>query len=361
MTATTTADDFAGRLLQSGLGFFEVLSVYLGDKLGLYDALSPGSAMTSVGLADVASSNERYVREWLEQQAASGILECANPKARPTERRYTLPAAHAEVLTNRASLNYMTPVFQIMVSLAGPLPELLDAFRNGGGVSWARFGADAREGQGAVNRPIFQELLCQEWLPAVPAIDQRLKAQPPARVADVGCGLGWSSIALARGYPLVQVAGFDLDEPSIEAARRNLEGSGVEGRVRFHAVDVTAAGTPATYDLVTIFETLHDLSRPVEVLEGVRRLLAPAGAVLVVDEKVAPEFYAPADEIERLMYGWSLFCCLATANADPPSAGTGTVMRPAKLQEYATAAGFGPVETVELDHPFFRMYVLRPA
>ena len=361
MTSDLTMDSeaFAGRLLQSGLGFLEVLSVYLGDRLGLYRALAGAPSVTAVELAAKAGCNERYIREWLEQQAVGGILTVVGAARDASARRYALPAGAAEVLTDGDSLNYMAPMTRTMTSLVGAMPALLEAFRSGGGVPWSAYGVDAREGQADSNKPVFFKLL-NGWLDQVPAVGERLRAEPAARVADIGCGAGWSSIALAQHYPRALIDGYDLDEASIKQAKALLAGTPFGDRVTFHCKDAAGDELSERYDLALIFEALHDMSRPVEVLRAAKRLLAPGGSVVVIDERVAESFTAPGDEIERLMYGWSVLCCLPAGMSETPSMQTGTVMRPATLRRYAAEAGFSGVEVVEVDHPFFRLYHLIP-
>jgi len=189
-------------------------------------------------------------------------------------------------------------------------------------------------------------------------VDARLRAQPRARIADVACGAGWSSIAFARAYPEVTVDGFDLDGPSIERARRNAAEAGVADRVSFQVRDAAEA-TAGSYQLVAVFEAIHDLARPVDVLRAMRGLVADDGAVLVVDEKVADQFAAPGDEVERLMYTYSVLCCLPVGLSEWPSAGTGTVMRAATLRRYAREAGFTDVEVLPIEHDVLRFYRLR--
>jgi hypothetical protein len=157
----------------------------------------------------------------------------------------------------------------------------------------------------------------------------------------------------------VTVDGLDLDEASVELARRNLEGTGVEDRVTFQHRDAGDRELAGSYQLVTVFEALHDMSQPVEVLRALRGLVAEDGAVIVMDERVADAFTAPGDEIERLMYTYSILCCLPVGLADTPSAGTGTVMRADTVRRYATEAGFTEVEVLPIEHDFFRLYRLR--
>jgi 2-polyprenyl-3-methyl-5-hydroxy-6-metoxy-1,4-benzoquinol methylase len=351
---TAVTDAFVERLFGSVLAAMDLHAVYLGDRFGYYRALADGP-LTSSQLATRTGTAERYVREWLEQQAVTGIL-VTDPGADAEARRYTLPAAYVAPLTDALDLSHFAPFVRFVVGSMKQTDLLAEAFRTGGGVSWAQHGADAREGQAGANRPLFLGPLGREYLPSIPDVDAALRAG--GRVADVGCGLGWSSIGIALAYPDVTVDGYDVDGPSVEAARRNAREAGVDDRVRFHTVDAAAVGGE-TYEAVFAFECVHDLADPVGVLAAMRRLAGDDGAVVVMDERVAETFTAPGDDVERLMYGYSLVCCLADGMAHGPSAGTGTVMRPATLRRYAVEAGFGDVEILDIENDFFRFYRLR--
>ena len=348
----TTADDLSRRLFESVVGAFDLAGVYLGERLGYYRSLAADGPATPDELAARTGTDARYTREWLEQQAVAGLLD-VDP-----DRRFSLPAPHAEVLVEAEGLSYMAPVSRQLVAAFGQLPQVADAFRTGGGVGWASYGPDMREGQAAFNRPAFTHLLGREWLPSVPDIHARLQAQPPARVVDVACGEGWSTIAMARAYPDAEVVGIDLDAPSIEAARQHAAEAGMAGAVRF--VNGDAAGLDGRFDLGVIIEAVHDMSNPVPVLAAIRESLAADGSLIVVDERVAETFSAPGDDIERFMYGWSITTCLPDGRSRQPSVATGTVMRPATLRGYAADAGFGSVEILPIENDFFRFYRLRP-
>jgi 2-polyprenyl-3-methyl-5-hydroxy-6-metoxy-1,4-benzoquinol methylase len=358
MIDTAETDAFVERLFGSVLAAMDLQAVYLGDRFGYYRALADWP-LDSTELAARTGTAERYVREWLEQQAVAGILE-ATADADPGARRFTLPAGHDEVLLDANSLNCFAPVVRFVVGALPMTSRLLEAFRTGDGIPWSAYGADVIEGQAGQNRAVFLTLLGQEWLPAIADVHARLLADPPARVADIACGGGWSSIGIARAYPKVHVDGFDLDESSIVLARENVKATGLGDRVTMAVRDAGDPSLGGRYDLVTIFESLHDMSRPVEVLAKARALLAPGGAVLVMDERVAETFTAPADLVERLMYGFSVLCCLPVGLADRPSAATGTVMRPATLRRYAEEAGLRRVEILPIEHDIFRFYQLRP-
>jgi 2-polyprenyl-3-methyl-5-hydroxy-6-metoxy-1,4-benzoquinol methylase len=350
-------DELVERLFASAIAAFELAGVYLGDRLGLYRALAGGESMTPAELGHAAGIHERYAREWLEQQAAAGILDLEESDG---EQRYCLPAGHEEALLDEDSLNYVAPFGRFLVGCLRPIDALRDAYRTGHGVPYADYGVDLHEGQAAFTRPMFVQLLAQEWLPAVPAVHARLLGDPPARVADLACGGGLSSIAIAKGYPKVLVHGIDLDGPSIDLARRHLTESGVEDRVTFEVGDAADAQLEGRYDLVTIFEALHDMSYPVEVLRAARALLVEGGCVIVGDERVAEAFSAPADELERLYYGFSILHCLPVGMIGDGAAGTGTVMRSSTLERYARAAGFISIEALEIENDFWRFYLLRP-
>jgi len=237
------------------------------------------------------------------------------------------------------------------------MPQLLHAYRHGGGVPWSSYGNDGMEGQADSNRPLFQQLFVPEWLPAIPDVHEAL-GRPGARVADVACGGGWASIAIAQAYPDVRVDGFDVDEASIELARANAAAEGVGDRVTFAVHDIAAGPAAGRYDVVCVLEALHDMARPVEALASMRTMAGHAGVLLVMDERTADRFAAPADEHERALYGFSLFGCLPTALSETPSAGTGTVMRPDTLRAYARAAGFADAVVLDIEHDKYRLYRL---
>jgi 2-polyprenyl-3-methyl-5-hydroxy-6-metoxy-1,4-benzoquinol methylase len=356
--AAARRDALAERLFVATLGAFDLLAVHLGLDLGLYAALRDDGPATSGELAARAGIHVRYAREWLEHQAVSGLLDVVEHGDDPDRRRYALPDAHAEVLLDPDHLATMAPMPLFITAAARTWPALLDAYRSGAGVDWADY-PRLSEAQELANRPLFQNLLAQEWLPAIPDVHERLQAGG-ARVADVAAGSGWSSIAMGRAYPGIEVDGLDLDSEAVGRARENAAIAGLDDRVRFHVVDAGDHSLDGQYDLVTIFEAVHDLARPVEVLTAVRHLLAPGGTAIVMDEKVAEVFTAPGDDLERLMYAYSLFFCLANGLADRPSVGTGTVMRPATFRAYAEAAGFSRVTILPIDHDVFRFYRLDP-
>jgi SAM-dependent methyltransferase len=359
-TADLSATGLATRLFAAALGTMDLLHIYIGQKLGLYARMASAGALTPSDLASRSGMHQRYAREWLEQQAVTGVLVVEDIAAPPDQRRYRLPDGHAEALIDEESMNYLAPVAAMLVSVAQRMPELLSVYRTGEGLDWAAYGPEMWQAQAALNRPLYVNVLGQDYLTSIPELDTIL-SRPNARVADLGCGGGWSSIAIARAYPVVSVDGYDLDAPSIEQATNAADSAGLSTRVQFFALDVaTLSEAKARYDLVTIFEALHDVPDPIRVLRSALKMLRDGGVVLVMDERVADEFTVPGDDVERFMYGWSLTVCLPAGMSEQPSAATGTVMRRSTLEGYAREAGFSAVEVLPVENDFFRFYLIRP-
>jgi 2-polyprenyl-3-methyl-5-hydroxy-6-metoxy-1,4-benzoquinol methylase len=346
----------AERLFRNTAGALELFAVYLGDRLGLYRALAGGSA-TSTELAARTGIAERYAREWLEHHAAAGLLEVDDPRAESGARRFTLPPEHVPVLADPDDPDHRAFAGAEIVRAGRRMAEIVEAFRTGAAPPPLPWGP---EGRAEPNRGRFVALLGREWLPAITDVDARLRADPPARVADIACGTGWSSIAMALAYPRITVDAFDLDDRAVTAAREHAADSGVADRVHFAATDVTRLDAAHRYDLITIIEALHDMTRPVEALRQIRGLLTGTGSVLVVDNRVEDEFTAPAPEQDQHEYGWSLVACLADAMGDPGTAATGAVMRPPTLRRYATEAGYSTVELLPITTDYWNFYRLTP-
>jgi 2-polyprenyl-3-methyl-5-hydroxy-6-metoxy-1,4-benzoquinol methylase len=351
-------DALVERLFAASLGSGELMTVYLGDTLGFYRTLDRVGPMSSAELAKEAGTSERLTREWLEQQAAAGILDVDDVSAAADARRYVLPAGHAEPLLDLDSPYSMAPVCKSFVAVSSVMPDLVASFRTGAEVPWTAYGRDMIEAQGDFNRPWLVGSLGTEYLPSISDLHDRLLSEPGARVADVACGVGWAAISLARAYPNITVDGFDLDELSIEIASRNAEEARVADRVRFEARDAADPALEGRYDLALVVEAIHDLSQPVPVLGAIRTMLKPGGTLIVADERTEDAFTAPATETERFFYAYSVLCCLPSAMDDETSAATGTVMRRSTFERYASEAGFDGVSVLPIEHDFLRFYRL---
>jgi 2-polyprenyl-3-methyl-5-hydroxy-6-metoxy-1,4-benzoquinol methylase len=353
---TTPAPDLTERLFGAAIGALELISVHLGTELGLYGALDRLGAATSAELAARTQVAERYAREWLEQQAVAGLLVVVDGHDAAT-RRYALPEAHRGALLDPLDGDHVAPFAPMVIGIASVVDEVIEAYRTGGGVPYERYGATFRHGQGGINRPAFTSDLVKAWLPAVAGVSDRLAAG--GRVIDLGTGHGWSAIAVKAAWPAADVIGLDTDEASVLDARRHAAAADAE--VRFEVATDSAGGELAGHgpaDVVLVLEALHDMARPVEVLAAARTALAPGGVVVVADEAVAETFTAPGDELERMMYGWSVSHCLPAAMAEQPSAAVGTAIRPSTVAALAREAGFATCETVDVDGGFFRIYRL---
>ncbi len=263
------------------------------------------------------------------------------------------------MLVDEGSLDHVAPFARLAIGVLRPMDALLAAYRSGEGVAYENYGADTRDGISGINRPMFDHQLAG-WFASIPDVHARLMAGPIARVADVACGEGWSSIAIARAYPRVTVDAIDSDAESIETARANVAAAGLSDRISPIVHDAGRPGPRGTYDLVCIFEAFHDMNHPVDALRHARAMLADGASVLIADERVSDTFTAPGDELERFNYGWSVLHCLPVASLDADSAATGTVIRPDVVRAYGELAGLGRFEELPIEHDFWRFYRLAP-
>ncbi len=349
-------DELQWRICGALIGSLDLVSVYLGDALGLYGALAEGGPATSLELARRAGIAERYAREWLEHQAVTGILTVDDASKDADKRAYALPRGHAVALLDFDHSWSATPLARCLPAIGGMLPRLVETFRTGGGIAWADYGDGLWQVQSDFARSTYRHQLTEETLPKIEDVHAKLGAG--ARVADIACGAGWSSIAIAKAYPRTTVHGFDLDARAIAAARRQAEADGLADRVTFEVRDAADPKLAGGYDIAFVFEAVHDLSRPVEVLRAARALVGEGGTVLVADENAGETFTAPGGDVDRLLYGFSLTVCLPNGLAEQPSAATGAVMRPATLRRYAMAAGFNDVEVLPVEIGLLRFYRL---
>lgn len=343
------------RLIEAATGALELYSIQLGRELGLYQLLADVGPVTAGQLAEKAGVDRRYAQEWLEQQAVAGFVTVTTPADDPDRRHFGLTEAQAAVLVHADHPSHVSPLAAMVTGIGLVLDRVTDAYRTGDGVPYSVYGDWFRDGQGGINRPAFTHDLVGTWIPSVPGLDERLRGRG-TRIADLGSGLGWSALAMADAYPDASVIGIDNDEASVRDARR--VAADRKAAVDYVRADASELVNHGPFDLVTILETLHDLARPVDVLSAARRALAPGGIVLVADEQVADDFAPSGDELERMMYGWSVVHCLPASRTESPSAAIGTVIRRSEVESLATEAGFSQVSVPNVDAGFFRLYVL---
>jgi 2-polyprenyl-3-methyl-5-hydroxy-6-metoxy-1,4-benzoquinol methylase len=346
-------DAFALRLFTELLAAMSALNIYLGHRLGLFQAMAEGRQVTPRDLAARTGYADRYVREWLECMAV-----CEYVDYDPVTDRFSLPAEHAVVLLDNDHPKYAAAFFCFGPSFARILPSLMEAFRSGGGVPYEAYGEDAREAIGMGNRPMFVNEYVTRWIPAMPDIERRLRAG--GRVAELGCGVGWSSICLAKGFPKVRIDAVDADAASVQQAYDNIRAAGVADRITLHRAPAEEAPLTGPYDLVTAFECLHDMAYPVRALRRMRELASPDGAVLVAGEAAGESLGENRNFLGRLNYNVSVLYSLPQAMVHPGSAGTGTMLRPSTLRRHAEEAGFSRVEVLALETRHWRFYRLTP-
>jgi SAM-dependent methyltransferase len=349
---TGRVEEFAGRVFGDLAGWLTSILALLGDRLGLFRVLADSGPATSGELAERAGVSERYAREWLRGLHAAGYLQHDG-----ASDRYALPLEHAEVFAREGGPFFMGGAYQALAGHLRPLDRLTEAFHSGGGVPQSAYPADSWDGLCRFSRPWFENLLVQQWIPAVPEVKEKL--EQGARYADVGTGAGLAVIRLAQAFPRSTFVGYDSFEPQVERARRRAAEAGVSDRVRFELLDA-ADGLPERYDIVSTFDVVHDAVDPVGLLRGIRRGLEPDGTYLMLEIRCADD---PDDNVgpaAAFFYGVSLIYCMTTSLAHGGE-GLGTCgCPPSKLRELCAAAGFSTVEQLPLDNPFNILYAVRP-
>jgi len=346
------------RLTAATVAAFDLGIVYLGHRLGYFHGLSELGNANSGELATAAGADPRYTREWLEAAACSAIIDVYEQSASSDARRYALIPGSENLLTDESGALPALHDLRCVLAAISQAGNLVTHYRDGTGMSFSADGDDMRIGQALATKQSYLVALPTSWLPALGDLHNRLRDQPGGRIADIGIGAGWSSIALARAYPLATVDGLDLDPASVDLARANAAAEGMFGGVNFQVQDAADPTLAGRYDLVCAFECLHDLTRPVRVLRAMRALLGSGGAVLIGDIASPDLFSAPGADSDRITYGYSLFHCLPVGLDDDNAVGTGAVMRTATVRSYAAAAGFTGFAVLPIDHPGWRFYRL---
>jgi SAM-dependent methyltransferase len=329
----------------------------LGDRLGLFSALASGDPVTAGQLARRTGLNERYLREWLLAMAAAGYVSYAGANGDPSPRaaRYLLSPEQTEAFTNPDSPGYVAGGFQNLTAATRMLDRLTEAFRSGAGIGWHEQHPDMFEGTERFFRPGYLANLTTSWIPSLTGAQSRLTAG--ARVADVGCGFGASTIIMAKEYPNSTFEGFDYHQPSIEAARSRAAAAGVTDRVTFRVAG--AADLSGNYDLITFFDCLHDMPDPVGALRAARAATAEGGSVMLVEPMSWDTVEEVLNPLGKLMAGASTFICLPSGLSSDPAYGMGNQAGPARTSEVAREAGFSDAR-VAASSDFNHVYELRP-
>ena len=325
--------------------------VVMGDKLGLYRALAGSGPLTPEELADRTDTNARYVREWLCNQAAGGYVEYD-----PVTGRYTLPPEQAVALTQEDSPAYLPGFFQIALGSVHDSPHIVEAARSGQGVGWHEHVHDVHEGCERFFRPGYNANLIAAWLPALDGVIEKLERG--ARVADVGCGHGASTILMGQAFPNSLFTGFDYHREGIDTARQRAVDAGVDGRVTFDAVPA-AAYPGRDYDLVTMFDCLHDMGDPVGAARHVRQSLADDGTWMIVEPFAGDRIEDNLNPVGRAYYSFSTLLCTPASLSQEVGLALGAQAGEARIREVVEKAGFTRFRRAA-ETPFNLVFEARP-
>jgi SAM-dependent methyltransferase len=325
--------------------------VVMGDRLGLYRALAGAGLLTPSELAQRTGAAERYVREWLNAQAAGGYVHYDAESG-----RYSLPAEQAVALCDESSPAYLPGFFQIALGSVIDSPRITDAARTGDGIGWGDHVHDVHEGCERFFRPSYHAHLLSEWLPALDGVVAKLERG--ATVADVGCGHGASTILMAQSFAASRFRGFDYHAGSIETASERARAAGVDGRVEFSAEP--AAAYPGTgYDLVTMFDCLHDMGDPAGAARHVRSSLAADGTWMIVEPRAGDRVEDNLNPVGRAYYGFSTLLCTPASLAQEVGLALGAQAGEARIREIVLGAGFTRFVRVA-ETPFNMVFEARP-
>ena len=325
--------------------------VVMGDKLGYYRAMVASGPTTAARLADDTNTDEHYTREWLNAQAAGGYVDYD-----AADGRYWLPPEQAAILTDESSPAYLAGIFQSTLGVLQDAYTVIDIARGGSGLGWHERHTDVHDGTERFFRPLYRASLVGEWLPALDGVVDKLERG--ARVADVGCGLGASTILMARAFPRSTFMGSDYHHASIEQARIKAEAAGVADRVSFEVAPAQGF-SGSDYDLVTTFDALHDMGDPVGAARHVRSALASDGTWMVVEPYAGDRVEDNLTPVGRVYYGASTLLCTPAALAQDVGLALGTQAGPARLRDVVTAGGFSRFAAV-FETPFNMVLEVRP-
>jgi 2-polyprenyl-3-methyl-5-hydroxy-6-metoxy-1,4-benzoquinol methylase len=344
--------DFVGRMLGDLGAASSIPLVRIGDKFGLYKKLHADGPMTSSELADASGLAERYIREWLSAQAASGFLTYD-----PKSKKFTLPPEQAMVFAIEGSPVYMMGAYDAAVAMIDNQHDVENAFRTGKGVGWGDQSQCLACATAKFFQPGYQNHIVQEWLPALDGVLAKLKRG--ARVADVGCGHGVSTAIMADAFPNSEFVGIDFHENSIAAARKHAKAHGVERNTRFETGLAKEFAGGEGYDLVCTFDCLHDMGDPAGASRHIRQCLKPDGTWMIVEPMAGDTLEQNLNPVGRLFYQASTMICVPTSLAQEVGAALGAQAGEAKLREVVTGAGFSAFRRAT-ETPFNMILEARP-
>jgi 2-polyprenyl-3-methyl-5-hydroxy-6-metoxy-1,4-benzoquinol methylase len=343
-------DAFVGKMLNDLGAAATAALIIIGDKLGLYRELAKGEALTSGELAARTGTSERYVREWLSNQAASGYVTYdAETQA------FSLPPEQAFMLSDDKSPLFIHGAFQIVEAMMAAEPQITERFRTGKGFGWHEHDPRLFEGTERFFRPGYNAHLVGEWIPALDGVEAKLRKG--AKVADIGCGLGASTIIMAQAYPNSTFHGFDYHAGSIELAKERARAAGVADRVTFEVA--AAKDFPGTgYDLITYFDCLHDMGDPVGAAKHVRNALAADGIWMLVEPFANDKLEANLNPIGRIFYAASTMLCTPSSLSQEVGLALGAQAGESKMRGVMKEAGLTTFRRAT-ETPFNIVYEIR--
>ena len=325
--------------------------IVAGDRLGLYRAMAGAVPVSSAELAEKTGTSERYIREWLNAQAAGGYVTYDS-----ASQKYELPAEQAMALADENSPAFVSGAFELALATLKAEPHIEESFRSGAGFGWHQHDIGVSTGCERFFRPGYNANLVSTWIPALDGVEEKLRVG--ARIADVGCGLGASSRLLGEAYPRSKVSGFDYHKESIELARNKAADAGLSDRVKFEVA--TASTFPGNgYDLVAVFDSLHDMGDPVGAAKHVRQALAPDGTWLIVEPIAGDKVEQNLNPVGRAYYAFSTFLCVPNSLSQEVGLALGAQAGQKKIHDVVTAAGFTRFRKVG-ETPFNLVYEARP-
>ena len=325
--------------------------IVIGDRLGLYKAMAGAGPITSTQLAEKTRTSERYIREWLNAQAAGGFVTYD-----PATKRYELPPEQAMALADEDCPAFVGGAFELATATLKATPHIEEVFKSGAGFGWHEHDAGVPTGCERFFRPGYNANLVSAWLPALDGVEEKLRVG--ATVADVGCGLGASSRLMADAYPRSHVTGFDYHQESIELARQKARAAGLSDRLKFE-VALAQSFPGSGYDLVTMFDCLHDMGDPVGAARHVRQALAKDGTWLIVEPIAGDTVESNLNPVGRAYYSFSTYLCTPSSLSQEVGLALGAQAGPKRIHDVVTAAGFTRFRKVA-ETPFNLVYEARP-
>lgn len=340
-------DAFAERFLGDSAAAVRAGLNYIGDRLGIFKTMAGSGPLTVAELAERSGLDQRYLQEWLAAMVSAQYIEYDADK-----KTYELPGEHAVFLADENSPMFMGGALQMPVPLVSSAPKILEAFRNGGGLSHDDHHPEMTEATERFTRPFFNSFLTQEWIPSMPELERKL--HEGVELCDIGCGSGQAALAMARAYPKSRIFGFDNHAPSIERATENARKAGLSN-VQFECRNAETAKDKGRFYLITTFDVIHDMADPIAGLKSIKEMLHDDGTYMMLEMNVSGELHENIHPLGSLLYSISTLYCMTVSLAEN-GAGIGACMGENKAKELTKEAGFTRFRKLPVEHPMSVIY-----